>query len=1249
MATPLPDFEAARGGGGVASSSSSTTVVLTSTTPPVTNTFAEDAEEISPILIFLFFHKAVCSELESLHRLALEFATGHHVDLRLLRERYRFLRSIYKHHCNAEDEVIFSALDIRVKNVAQTYSLEHKGESTLFDHLFELLNSATEIDESYRRELASSTGALQTSVSQHLAKEQKQVFPLLIEKFKHEEQAYIVWRFLCSIPVNMLAVFLPWLASSISIDESKEMQMCLSKIVPGEKLLQQVIFTWLGGKSDTMASRGVEDSSFQCCLDSSSSMLPCKTSRAQCPCEGSKAGKRKYPELTEYEAPDAPMHPIDEIKIWHKSINKEMKEIADEARKIQLSGDFSDLSAFDERLQYIAEVCIFHSLAEDKVIFPAVDGEFSFSEEHDEEENQFNEFRCLIEKIKSAGASSTSAAEFYTKLCSHADQIMETIQRHFHNEEVQVLPLARKNFSFKRQQELLYQSLCIMPLRLIERVLPWLTASLTEDEAKNFLKNLQAGAPKSDAALVTLFSGWACKGRKAGECLSPKGNGSCPAKTSNIEEVYLHSCNACVSMPCPNRSIKACCQHQDKRPAKRTVVSSCGKNASPHSSEVANGCKPFGNGRSCCVPDLGVNSDCLGLSSLPATKAMRSSSLNSAAPALNSSLFGWEMDSNSFGTGHAERPVATIFKFHKAISKDLEFLDVESGKLIDCDETFIRQFIGRFHLLWGFYKAHSNAEDDILFPALESKETLHNVSHSYTLDHKHEEKLFGDIYSVLTELSAIHEKIQSDSMMGDVTQTDTVQTDIDSGDCKKKYNELATKLQGMCKSIKITLDQHIFLEELELWPLFDKHFSIQEQDKIVGRIIGTTGAEVLQSMLPWVTSALSEDEQNRMMDTWKQATKNTMFDEWLNECWKGSPDSSSMERAKPSLHRDNDHQEVLDQTGQLFKPGWKDIFRMNQNELEAEIRKVYQDTTLDPRRKDYLVQNWRTSRWIAAQQKLPKETETALNGDVALGCFASFRDPEKQIYGCEHYKRNCKLRAACCGQLFTCRFCHDKVSDHSMDRKLVTEMLCMRCLKVQPCGPICTTPSCEGFPMAKHYCSICKLFDDERAVYHCPFCNLCRVGEGLGIDYFHCMTCNCCLGMKLVNHKCLEKSLETNCPICCEFLFTSSEAVRALPCGHYMHSACFQAYTCSHYTCPICGKSLGDMAVYFGMLDALLAAEELPEEYKDRCQDILCNDCECKGTTRFHWLYHKCGTCGSYNTRVIRSETTTAPDCSTSS
>lgn len=79
-----------------------------------------------------------------------------------------------------------------------------------------------------------------------------------------------------------------------------------------------------------------------------------------------------------------------------------------------------------------------------------------------------------------------------------------------------------------------------------------------------------------------------------------------------------------------------------------------------------------------------------------------------------------------------------------------------------------------------------------------------------------------------------------------------------------------------------------------------------------------------------------------------------------------------------------------------------------------------------------------------------------------------------------------------------------------------------------------------------------------REVYHCPFCNLCRVGKGLGTDFFHCMTCNCCLGIKSPDHKCWEKGLEINCPICCDFLFTSSATVKALPCGHYMHSDCFR-------------------------------------------------------------------------------------------
>lgn len=45
----------------------------------------------------------------------------------------------------------------------------------LFDQLFDLLNSNMQNEESYRRELASRTGALQTSISQHMSKEEEQV------------------------------------------------------------------------------------------------------------------------------------------------------------------------------------------------------------------------------------------------------------------------------------------------------------------------------------------------------------------------------------------------------------------------------------------------------------------------------------------------------------------------------------------------------------------------------------------------------------------------------------------------------------------------------------------------------------------------------------------------------------------------------------------------------------------------------------------------------------------------------------------------------------------------------------------------------------------------------------------------------------------------------------------------------------------------------------------------------------------
>jgi len=59
----------------------------------------------TPVLIFLYFHKAIRGELEALHGAAVRLATERSGDVAALAERCRFFFNIYKHHCDAEDAV----------------------------------------------------------------------------------------------------------------------------------------------------------------------------------------------------------------------------------------------------------------------------------------------------------------------------------------------------------------------------------------------------------------------------------------------------------------------------------------------------------------------------------------------------------------------------------------------------------------------------------------------------------------------------------------------------------------------------------------------------------------------------------------------------------------------------------------------------------------------------------------------------------------------------------------------------------------------------------------------------------------------------------------------------------------------------------------------------------------------------------------------------------------------------------------
>ena len=112
-------------------------------------------------------------------------------------------------------------------------------------------------------------------------------------------------------------------------------------------------------------------------------------------------------------------------------------------------------------------------------------------------------------------------------------------------------------------------------------------------------------------------------------------------------------------------------------------------------------------------------------------------------------------------------------------------------------------------------------------------------------------------------------------------------------------------------------------------------------------------------------------------------------------------------------------------------------------------------------------------------------------------------------------------------------------------RALVSTMQCMNCETIQPCSSKCINIACQ-MEIASYYCPDCKLWDNDKRknIYHCHECGICRIGKGLGEDYFHCKKCNVCMAMSLLGqHKCIERNLESDCPICGEYMFTSTTTV----------------------------------------------------------------------------------------------------------
>jgi len=533
----------------------------------------------------------------------------------------------------------------------------------------------------------------------------------------------------------------------------------------------------------------------------------------------------------------------------------------------------------------------------------------------------------------------------------------------------------------------------------------------------------------------------------------------------------------------------------------------------------------------------------------------------------------------------------------------------------------------RFHLIWSVFQAHSGAEDEFIWPELKrkmgekSKKVLEQTE--YEDDHEQEKKMFLEINKTLTRLKGAF-RMYEVSKGSALNSTASVSSALKAGGPKGPDILLIIRrviflLKEETNSLAVHLEEHLGKEETECLPMVKSVLSNDEIASLVGNIMGQRSAETMAKILNLAVSSLPVEERKDMVSHMKVAMKDTFFEHWLEMVGWSEHDVESIECnddvdasnscvnqtqtcpkghisrscSSNSLSRKRKYSDAsCGHTCHVNNKNACGTIQINKNSQsqclnprDARLRYPSMYYTADKRGKISLVWSRSTSDNSEPPSIVPQFTQADLTPSYHFS-----ESKGRLVYGCEHYARSCKLRHPITGQLFTCRLCCEEKREANnyddgmlpvLDRYDVSEVLCMRCSALQPSGSKCINPNCEskGASFAKYFCNICNLQDDaeNKNIFHCPYCNVCRKGKGLGIDFHHCMRCNACIAVsEYDSHVCISQRLQGECPICQEAMFESTEPLRGMSCGHVMHLSCFKQYIArgsrGAIACPICKK-----------------------------------------------------------------------------
>lgn len=180
-----------------------------------------------------FAHRALLRDTQMLHSMAERMDSFSKDQVKEIRKWYQFYWNMMEIHHQAEDDILFSAVEKRMNQpseIIEAMEVEHNRLQFLTDEIKRLLGEAersTVLGNELKTSLSRHTLELLELFSSHIAKEEKYIHEWITMHFSPKDQRNVERQVRRKAPTSYLSYMIPWLHDSLSEEEKRKLDLSL--------------------------------------------------------------------------------------------------------------------------------------------------------------------------------------------------------------------------------------------------------------------------------------------------------------------------------------------------------------------------------------------------------------------------------------------------------------------------------------------------------------------------------------------------------------------------------------------------------------------------------------------------------------------------------------------------------------------------------------------------------------------------------------------------------------------------------------------------------------------------------------------------------------------------------------------------------------------------------------------------------------------------------------------------------------